>query len=184
MDVSIIPSLDALITEEDVIDGGVLGDTETSEVTIESTTPSSSDTEGSVTEATTPFDLNKLKELIPESQARSGFTVLSVEEPYEEERWGLKVYSIETITQLYGENYQMITSFVELGENLLMVVNYSVNEPNGVDKLENLDQFIHTLEVGNIDLERVYETYEPLVVEAGTNQNDVDLIEADIRDVE
>lgn len=163
IDILVTPSLDKLVEKEEDLDAVVTFDSngvvetpkkdeEKSKESDVKNTSSNSETEATKTENNVkPFsadDLAKIKKNIAESQTASGLTVVSTDEPYIEKYGEFEVVNVETISQLYGDEYQLLTSFIDIGENYLMIISCSANEPNEVDKVANLEDLVTTLKLG------------------------------------
>lgn len=162
IDILVTPSLDKLVEKEDlepvvtldkngVVEENKEKEEESKKADVKDTSSENKNEAPKTENNVTPFsadDLAKIKKNIAESQTASGFTVVSTDEPYVEKYGNFEVANVETISQVYGDDYQLLTSFIDIGENYLMIISCSSNEPNEVDKVANLEDLVSTLKLG------------------------------------
>lgn len=120
----------------------------------------------------TESDLKVIKESVILSMGDVE-NMVSCEEPYLVEIGGKEVAMIEFISSIYGQELSMVSAFLNLGENYLMITSASLNEPNDIDKIYNIEDIISTLEIGF----SLSEIQEPLLAPV-KEQTDEEVLEA------
>lgn len=148
--VSLLPDFSSLVTSD--IDIGTLKPATTSETPVvekqeEVKTKSKLDTH-----SFDPSMYIAIEDAVVENQKLSGLEAELVEGTYVETIGGCEVLTVETVNRLYADAYNVLTSFVDLGENYLMFVSTSLDQPNDVDKLLNLEDILATLEISGVKL--------------------------------
>lgn len=171
IDIVAIPSLDKIagdLTEADVTETGVTDDKKETTDTAEKDTSKDTSKDTNTAKPTdnketvenkvdengvkeipnfTEADLKVIKESVLLSMGGDE-NVVSCEEPYIADIGGKEVAMIEFVSSVYSQEVSMVSAFLNLGENYLMITSASLNEPNDVDKIYNIEDILKTLELG------------------------------------